>query len=233
MTRRWTLLMALTPLSAVAADEAYEPISVVGMKGAFRLSPRQLSELVAAYQANAPRLVPTAPLRLTVSIRANIPRPADLRLRLSRDDGSDPHILPIAPDGSIALPALDYARGDYTLLADRKAGSVRIWPYVLSSGTTPSRRRLGDLRLQCTMAWPMMKDEVPAFLRPLLIAPFRSCGSQRFAVYERVERPLARAMLIDGTRTAPISVRAKDRMSYLVPSDKTLSNDARIMLAFE
>lgn len=233
MTRRWALLMAFTPLSAVAADEAYEPISVVGMKDAFRLSPRQLSELVAAYQANAPRLAPTAPLRLKVSTKATIPARADLRLRLSRDDGSDRHILPIAPDGSVALPALDYAHGEYTLLANRKAGSVRIWPYVLSSGTTPAQRRLGDLRLECAMAWPMMKDEVPALLRQLVADAARQCGNKRFGIYDRVERPLAKAMVIDGARTAPIGVRAKDRMSYLIPSDKALSNDARIMLSFE
>ena len=63
--------------------------------------------------------------------------------------------------GRFVLPTTDVAGSNVgEIVSNRPSGLLKIKPLVLSTGTSGSSRRLGDLRLQCEVLWAIEKHDV-------------------------------------------------------------------------
>ncbi len=227
------LMLAASVVPARAADdESYQDIVVQGMKDPFRITPRQLHEAVQAYQANRAALAPNAPLRFQVFRYRLDPSLADIRLRLLADNG-DAIPLPLDSEGRFALPPLDFEKKLYALQANRKVGTVRVRPLVLSPDSTDENRSMGETRLLCKVGWALARDTVSILARGIVGAAGGLCESSKIGAYYLTERPLASAKVRIGPIEKPVQL-GFDGGAFRMPGyDKSLPNDARLILVYK
>ena len=78
--------------------------------------------------------------------------------------------LQIDKDGIFELPRLEGTTAkDSSVIVNRREGSIRLRPYVRSQNTTPERRRMGDLRLECEIIWSLERDNLMRMLRLVVL----------------------------------------------------------------
>lgn len=142
--------------------------------------------------------------------------------------------VPVAIDGDGRIAFGDLPKGRWFLTAPVQLQGMSLRPIVLSTGTTPTDRRLGDLRLQCRVMLSMAKAQASLLSTPLLglLDAIGGCESKRVHMYNRAEQTLASA-----TALAPAGARAleisKRGTAYLAPlNDRALGNDVRVKIAY-
>jgi hypothetical protein len=177
-------------------------------------------------------LAPTAELRfILVPRRPDIDMNA-LQLRLEGDDWSS--ALPLEQGNLFTLPVEQnqlQAKADLTL--NRKAGSVRWLPYVRSTTTTETIRRLGDLRLACEVHWAIDRETLPFSMRTAISALGGPCNfvSKKGTYSFSEPRRIISATISFSGKTEPVPVSG---YSFTPPlRDKGWSNDSVIELKFE
>ena len=176
-------------------------------------------------------LAPTAELRFIL-----IPRRSDvdmnaLQLRLQSNEASLQ--IPLKEGNVFVLPVEpELAQNKAELMLNRRAGSVRWLPYVRSSSTTDTVRRLGDLRLACEVHWTIDKETLPFAARTAISALGGPCdfvspkGSYSFSE----ARPIIGATISFEGKTEPVPVHG---YSFTPPlRDKRWGNDSVIELRF-
>lgn len=238
--------LALAPLAAAYAQTpaatidsaAPEPgadsddIVVVGDNGeSYRLTADALRDAARAYSANRARFAPAS--RLLFAVEAANGGSLDgiaiyLRAKRRNRDGERTIVdLPLDADNRIALPIDLVASGDYDLGANRSRGGIRIRPLVLTSPSTLTDRRFGDLRLQCRVSLAFARLSLPIRMLAGAIGP---CGSSRVALYARAPQPVA-GVAISGYGQ-PIDIRP-DGLAFRVPlHDAAIGNDARLRVTY-
>ena len=178
-----------------------------------------------AYHALAPKA-----REVRFQLAAGSRAPADAMLDLSlRIAGSDTSIaLPLAADGSFALPRSAQADSeDADLVTNKKKGHYRWQSSVYSEGVPAGMRRLGDLRLQCQVMIAIAKKEIPFWVRTLVGTLLRTtdwCSSEQLKLGSRSDAPLASATLLDGERRVDLKVEKAGR-SFLAPIGDTRYGD--------
>ncbi len=182
-----------------------------------------------------------------LSPRGKDAMPEPLTVRLAGDDGFK---LPLALDASMRFvvprseAALD-AKSELEL--NRKRRAYRIEPDIRTPGLGSNQRRLGDLRLECKVMIAIGKEEMPMWAVVLvngILLRTDWCGffgdetggaygeAKKEAHFGyRAERPLARALLVEGNRSALLEVQGT---SFNVPiGNSTWSDDAIVELTFD
>ena len=227
----FSVALLTAPVHAQPVED-YETIEVTGLRDPYRLGPKQLRDAVVAYEKGRAALAPNAPLRFHIANYAGNAELTDLKLRVSADDGADARPVRIEPDGTFSLPPADYQRGIYTLMANRKAGTMRIRPLLLSPGSTPEDLRLGDLRLFCQVGWAIVKHDASFFARTMAGAIGGICNSKRVAIFLRMDRPVAKATATTSSGERALTV-GRNGDSYRLPTyDRTLDNETRIRVTY-
>jgi hypothetical protein len=235
MTKWIAIALLAAPVAALAQpapdEAAFEDIVVEGVKSPYRLTPKQLREGVAAFAADRASLAPAATLRFKVFRYTIDPALRGVRFRLLADNG-DAFPIELGEDGSFTLPAIDFDKQGYALQANRKAGNVRVSPLILSPGSTESDRRLGDLRLFCSVGWAMMRQSLSVAVRAMVGTVGGLCASSKIGAYFQTEKPLASGRVVASGAVTPISIRT-DGSAFRYPGYiKSLSNDARVILEY-
>jgi len=221
-----------SPAQPAPDAEAYEDIVVEGIKSPYRLTPAQLREAVAAYNAERAALAPNAPLRFQVFRYRLDPALSGVRFRLVAD-GAEAIPIDVNEDGEFSLPPVDFAKQRYSLQANRKAGTVRLEPSILSPGSTESNSRLGDMRLSCAVSWAMMRQNISIPIRAMVGMAGGVCASSKIAIFFGTEQALASARVVDGTNVTSVSLK-RDGSAFRYPGYiKTLPNDARVILEYK
>lgn len=118
------------------------------------------------------------------------------------------------------------------LTINRKAGSVRWLPYVRSEVTTPTIRRLGDLRVACEVHWAIDKDSLPFAARTMIGALGGPCNfiskQGSYSFFEA--QPIVSATLRFNGKSAAIPV---SDFSFTPPlRDKSWGDDSVVELQF-
>ncbi|MGN7159304.1 hypothetical protein [Sphingomonas sp. SAFR-052] len=138
----------------------------------------------------------------------------------------------IDDDGRVAFATLPAGR--WFLTAPAQSQGMRLRPIILSIGTSIEDRRLGDLRAQCRVMVSMARADASLLAMPLIgmFDAIGGCASKRFGFYHMVEHPLASATASGSGVTRALRLSAK-LTSYEAPlSDRTLTNEARVRLAY-
>ena len=225
-----------TPQPVVSAaplandQETLAPVEIVGMKDAARVSYERLLDGAATF-SKLHALAPAAELQFEVFDRAEQPRPPVV-IRLEMPDrlvGLD-----LDASGRFVLPGRDSAgAGEGELLSNRKTGQLRIYPSVLTPGTTPEHRRLGDVRAECEVLWTVYRAEANFVLRNAVEMAGGICRHSSIAVGIPSARKIVSATLRNGERTEIVRISATG-LHYLPPMhDTSWPDDARIDLIFE
>jgi len=118
------------------------------------------------------------------------------------------------------------------LTLNRTAGSVRWLPYVKSSTTTDTVRRLGDLRLACEVHWAIDRETLPFAARTTIGALGGPCNfvSQKGTYSFSENRRIIRATISLNGRTESVPVSG---YSFTPPlREQHWSNDSMIELQF-
>jgi hypothetical protein len=232
--KAWVAFVALVMpvmIHAHAPADGYEDIVVEGLKDPYRISPKQLREAVSAYSKRQAELAPSAPLRFAIFRYRFDPALQEVRFRLLADNGDT---IPITLDsnGQFVLPPLDYSQKLYALQANRKSGSVRVRPLIMSPDSSDDNRRMGDLRLECAVNWAMLRDNFSVFVRGIAGAAGGPCTSSTFSVFRNTERALASGSITDGKLSKPLQI-AKDGSAYRMPGYiKSFGNDTRVRFTY-
>ena len=135
--------------------------------------------------------------------------PAELKLRISLDDGSI--ALPLAADRSFTLPRNAQAKkenGD--LVLNQPKGTYTWQPDIFSAGVPANMRRLGDLRLECRVQVAVIKEEIPFWARLLVNSIlFTSdwCSVDQINLTTSSFRPITAATLVQGDQRIDLPLR--------------------------
>jgi len=152
-------------------------------------------------------------------------------ITLRNEDGQT---VPVTVDGEGRIAFGELPKGRWFLTAPAQSQGMSLRPIVLSTGTTPTDRRLGDLRLQCRVMLSMAKAQASLLAMPLmgLLDAIGGCESKRVHMYHRAEQDLASATALTpaGAQALEISKRGN---AYLAPiNDRTLGNEVRVKIAY-
>lgn len=214
--------------AADGAPAVHESVQVSGLRDPDFKPYRTMLLGVDAFEKHRGR-APSADLKFM--LRPLVPGTdlAGVTLRVANDAHS--LALPVAGDGTFVLvrePSVDTK--DAELLTNRKKGSVRWRPHIMTPGLPKDTRRLGDLRAECEVYWAIGQDEMN-FAKRALLAALGACTSKRSVVRYSVDKPLAGATLRDGSRTKEV---AQPGQSHYVPpvNDESWSDDALIELRY-
>lgn len=231
---RQVVLIAATFVAPPAMAQEAEPdgpdIVVIAGKP-LRVDAKLLRAAQRRFAEDRPSYAPQGTLRFELWRGADRISAAGVGLALT--DGAGRQLpVTIDADGRVAFATLPAGR--WFLTAPAQSQGMRLRPIVLSSGTSVEDRRLGDLRAQCRVAVSMAKADASLLAMPLIgmFDAIGGCASKRFGFYHMVEHPLASAMATGAGVTRTLRLSAK-RTSYEAPlSDRTLSNEARVRLAY-
>ncbi len=122
---------------------------------------------------------------------------------------------------------------DIVITINRREGAILLRPYVQSQYSTPTRRRLGDLRLECEIIWAIEKDDLSLLERSAMRFIGGLCGSSKSKVTFHLVKKLRGANLVMDERKLPVLI---DKTGYAFSPplhDKSWSDDAFIELEFE
>jgi hypothetical protein len=177
-------------------------------------------------------LAPGASLRFELKNQDGTTQSPDgLALRLSGDTVD----LPLALDGdaTFILPRSQEAFDDNAdLVLNRKKSRMRWRPRVRSPGVPDNTRRLGDIRLECEVAWAVMKDEIGIVARTAMAVVGGMCHAPMTALYYRAPKRLEAVRLTSGERSRLLTL-SEDHHSFIVPvRSKEWDNESLITYEF-
>lgn len=200
-----------------------EEVLVNASKRPFSFDAKAMQRAAAAFNESR-QLAPKAPLRFRAIDRA----PTGDALRIWIERGDTVETISTDSDDLLTLPNSAFADGAH-LRANRSKESLTLSPEVLSPGTGPNVRRLGDLRLQCRVGWALMIDETPLYIRTSFAMAGGMCKSGKIAYYPYAGFRVSNAEWrgITELHTVPVT---KTGMYRPPIHDRSISDDAIIEL---
>ena len=198
------LLLAAGPgpivVDLAALDRSDGPIAVWGSNRPLRIEGAALEAAERVFARERARFAPNARLLWQVSLDGDESL-APLVLGLI---GSARQVA-LGPDagGRFALPERAPGERWQMLVGNRSRTVLSVLPLVVSPGHQGAARRLGDLRLECRVAWALLADD-PAWKARRLPKSPESCGRADVTVGFRALWPLKRATLREGARTMAV-----------------------------
>lgn len=202
---------ALTALAAPAAEE--EPVQELGVVTVKSSTPtlfpyRKAWRAFEVFEQHH-QLAPWAPLRFMLALRD---RQVDgvsgnaLALNLVSDKASTPVLLDA--ERRFTLPRDQQAWDDNAdLVVNRKPGLYIGLPDIRTPGVPADARRLGDLRLQCEIAWAIVKDDVGILQRTALTVLGGPCHTSMARIGVRAPKRLSGVTLVAGERRESLDAR--------------------------
>lgn len=216
-------MLSVAPVAVAPPADADDEIVVTGFNKPYKLDGKQLATAARVFTKYRPVYAPQGRLLFEVRRKSG----ADLKgLRLSLRSKTSDMPLVLDAQSRFVLPAV--VDKNWQLVANRGSGSLKIYPIVLSPGTSASDRRLGDMRLQCEVMWSaFVRPELPLLMRGAAAA-FNACRRSDFAFFQDVEQPIKAASITADSAVTPVRL-GSNGSSFRYPGyDKRLPNDARV-----
>lgn len=225
-------LAMMGAMPAIAQDVQPDGPDIVVTAGKpLKLNAKVLRAAQRRFASDRAELAPNGALRFELwRGQARIPAGT---IGLSLNDGAG-HDLPVTIDGDGRIVFATLPEGRWFLTAPPQSKGMQLRPVVLSTGTTATDRRLGDLRMECRVVFSMAKAQASVLALPLIgmIDAIGGCESKRFQMFHPGEHPIASAEAI--APAGPQTLRLwKDGTHYAPPlADRTLNNEVRVKLAY-
>ncbi|PVX29260.1 hypothetical protein [Sphingomonas pokkalii] len=201
------LSLVLAPVLPIEAGNqqndrnAENDIVVTASSRDYPLNGKQFEAALKAFRKHRPFFAPQSRLWFEVSARQGDPSLAGVSLALS--DGHTRIPLTIGEDHRIAIP--EVAGNSWHLVHVGRPKALRIRPWVLSPNTSGSDLRLGDLQVQCRVGWAIARQSESIFVTGMFDV-IGGCASSKIGLYQELGRPIASAILIEGSKQAAIPV---------------------------
>lgn len=232
MKAHYLVLAACVALAHPAqAQEPESKVEVSGIKNPALRPYRQMQKGLEAFDRFR-SLAPEASLRFELWTAENtMPDPAGLTLRV-RGETVDIDV-PIDDHASFILPYSRQAADENAeLVLNRRKGQMHWSPQVRSPGLPAHVRRLGDLRLECEVAWAVEKEDLPLMAR-MAVAPFGGlCHTPMTGLYFRAPQRLVSATLVSGERRLALPLSGRG-MVFMAPlRDRDWNDDSLVVYAF-
>jgi hypothetical protein len=214
----------------IVAQNVIPPVEVRGTKDPDWKPYRTMLKGHAAFQSNQ-SLAPYAPFHFIL-------RPVDLgtslvgvSLRLADNDNSIS--IPVTEDGIFDLPLDGFVlQENAELILNRKKNSILWRPYIRTPGLHPQQRRLGDLRLECSIIWAVEYDDIPFLIRNTFRLVGGPCKSTKIAVFFDAPQALISATISSGDHRELLML-SKNKRAFMPPlGDKSWSDDSLIELMY-
>lgn len=202
--------------TAPAADaDGAQVVQVSGLRHPELRPYKRMLEGIQAFERNHQR-APGAALRFKLTRVDGTPPPAGTTLQIKGDHTAIP--VAVADDGGFTLPVSNEAAGDGADLVSNQKTSTLRWHADIHTPNVPANaRRLGDLRLECEVAWAIGKGDLSFLSRNAITLLGGPCGSKRNPMYFEAPRALAAATLVEGERSLPLKVVEQNRRVFAVP----------------
>jgi len=239
--KHWlTLATALALSGPVWAQEQAQPqtdaeagkqVQVSGVKDPALRPYRIMTRGLDAFDKHH-ALAPKADLRFELwNADGTVARADGLGLRLAGDKFDQ--ALAVDAEATFVLPRSQEAFEDNAdLVLNRKKDQMAWRPRVRSPGVPDNARRLGDMRLECEVAWAVMKDQMSFMVRTALTAAGGMCRAPMTVLSYRAPKQLASVTLVSGERSRPLKL-GKDPGTYIVPlRDKAWDDESLIVYQF-
>jgi hypothetical protein len=144
--------------------------------------------------------------------------------------------VPVAENGGFDMPRNEQMfKEDAEIILNRKKGTFRWRPHVVTPGLPENTRRLGDLRLECAARWAVERKEIVFVQRMAFVALGGPCETKFVNVLQLSPRPLAQVHLAAGERREELgkgAISQKGR-AYVVPlHDSKWPDDTLIEFTF-
>lgn len=214
--------------TAPAADaDGAQVVQVSGLRHPELRPYKRMLEGIEAFEHNH-RLAPDAALRFKLTRVDGTAPPAGTTLQLRGDHTAI--AIAVAGDGGFSLPFSKEAADDGADLVSNQKTSTLRWHADIHTPNVPANaRRLGDLRLECEVAWAIGKADLSFISRNAIALLGGPCGSKRNPMYFEAPSALAAATLVEGERSLPLKVIEQNRRVFAVPlGDAGWTDDALI-----
>lgn len=214
------------PRSEAATSAENSVIVVTGNDEGYRLASKELRAAAKAFGKYRQRYAPEGRLLIEVKLEDEGSL-SGLELWLDSDDQTIE--LPLDAQGRFELPIL--AKGKWRLATSRGAIALRLRPWVYSPGSTFGDWRLGDLHLQCRVAWAIGRQSTSVLIKGLFDVA-GGCRSRSVAIMFSMGRPISSASISDDDKNDDLEFEAPDLLrlpTYL----RDYSNEARVLVDFE
>lgn len=231
---RWTLAVVLAVAAPAwaqdqaAADEAEKKVQVSGVKNPALRPYRIMTRGLDAFDEHH-ALAPAAKLRFELwNADGSIPNGNGLALRLAGDKVD--LALAVDAQATFELPrSADAFDDNADLVLNRKKEQMGWRPRVRSPGVPDNARRMGDMRLECEVAWAVMKDQLSFVKRSALAVAGGMCRAPMTVLHYRAPRPLASVALVSGERSSALKLDGA-RGTFIVPLRDTSWNDDSLIV---
>lgn len=198
---------------AAAADADTEPVQELGVVTVKSQTPtlfpyRKAWRAFEVFELHH-QLAPRAPLRFVLALRDRQVDGASANA-LALNLVSDKAAIPIVLDAErrFSLPRDQQAWDDNAdLIVNRKPGLYAGLPDIRTPGVPANARRLGDLRLQCEIAWAIVKDDAGILQRAALTVLGGPCHTSMARIGIRAPKRLIGATLVAGDRREQLDAR--------------------------
>ncbi len=208
---RVALLLGIQSLLAVASAQEPEQVKSTEIASVYVVSARDPDwKTYRAFMAGIDAFnmehvrAPDAALRFVLTPRKSGLSYQGLALRIASDEASI--VVPVEQDGSFSLPRNQAAAdAGAELLLNQKRDLFRWRPSIHSPGIPVNSRRLGDLRLECTVRWAVEQADFPGFVRAVAQTFGGACQSSSFNVDFLSAQAIRSVYLIDGERRETLS----------------------------
>ncbi len=193
------VLACVATASPQDASSTDDEIVVTGSSRDYKLTSKEFAAALKAFRKYRPSFAPESGLWFEVSARGGDPSLTGVQLALT--DGRARLPLAMGTDHRIRIP--DVAGEGWRLVHAGRPAPIRIRPWVVSPRTDPGNLRLGDLQVQCRVGWAIARQSA-SFMVAGMFDMIGGCASAKIALYQELGRPIASAMLIEGSRQATV-----------------------------
>jgi hypothetical protein len=207
---------------------SFSPVTISGFGSPLTASYKRLQRGVISFHENS-QLAPLALLKFSVSDPEQNSTPLILRLELNDD-----HWLPIDVDakGDFVLPTItDPQMETAQIVANRRKGVARIEPRVTSPGLEEGARRLGDIRLTCSVRWAIYGNDAPLALRAMTALTDGPCNNRFIRMYliPQSNEKLKKFTLQEGSRKFDLVEDVMQRGLVIPLHDQSWTNEALVV----
>lgn len=230
------LACSASPALAFATDEepVVQAVFVAGSKDPDWKSYKAFLAGINVFEEKV-KMAPDASLRFVLRPRKANVSLNGVTMRIETNDGHAINV-PVAPDGTFALPRSEAAAADGgEILLSKKRNTLSWRPAIHSRDVPPDARRLGDLRLECFVRWSIEQADLLAFFRATINAFGGPCTTSAIKVDYISERPLAAVYLEMGERRERLASKwiEENGHVYLPPvHDTSWSDDTLVRFEY-
>ncbi|WP_147330400.1 MULTISPECIES: hypothetical protein [unclassified Duganella] len=211
-----------------AADaEAPQVVEVGGVKNPELKSYKVMLKGVDAFEEHR-QYAPAAPMKFKLVSTTPGGSVDGVTLRIAGDNTSEN--VPVAADGTFVLPRIQAAIDDKADLVTNKKKSLVRWRGDIHTPGVPSNaRRLGDLRMECEIAWAVNKDELSFLIRNGLALAGGVCHIKSVQLNYQAPLNATGVTLVSGDRRQTLPFIAKKKNVFAPPLADTSWDDESLI----